>query len=112
MTIYPGWLEGTPSTDKAAKVNKFRDVSNVRVLKVSKASFRNAIFDGIFELEDQDKHVDPIRSYPSGKIKVTVICSWYGCTADTTYPHIDLSGAASYKLIENYSGEVADNIGK
>lgn len=112
MRDYPGWIDGTPSTDKAAKVNKFRKVSNVRVVQVSKASFRSAIFDGIFEVENQNKNDDPIVSFPSGKTKVTVVCSWYGCTANTSFPHLDLSDSASYKIIDNYTGEVVDNIGK
>jgi len=109
---YPGWIEGTPSTDSHAKVNKYRPVQNVRVIKVQYASFRKATFDGIFELEVQGRTIDPIIQMPSGKMKVIAICSWYGCTSNTTYPHIDITNADNYMIIESYSGDVVDNIGK
>lgn len=111
MSIYSKWIEGTPHTNRYAKPNKFRDVKNKRAIELRNASFRNATFDGIFELECQCISVDPIIGLPSGKAKVKVICSWYGCTSDTTYPKIDITNAEYCKIIDCYSGDVVDNIG-
>jgi hypothetical protein len=112
MMKYPNWSEGTPHTDYNAKISKYRLVDNVRAIEVFKASYRGATFDGIFELENQNINIDPIIEMPSGKTKVKVICSWYGVKPPTTFPKIDLTNVGSYKILDNYSGEVVDNIGE
>ena len=111
MSIYPKWLEGTPHTNRYAKPNRSRYVEHKRVIELRNASFRNASFDGIFELECQYLSVDPVIVLPSGKTKVKVICSWYRCTSDTTYPKIDITSAEHCKIIDSYTGNVVDNIG-
>ena len=108
---YPLFNEKTPHTCSNANVDEYRDVHNARVIMVSNASYRKATFDGIFELMNKQFNVDPIIEQPSGKIKVEVLCSWYGGKAPNTYPKIDLSNAGGYEIIDNYSGQVVDNIG-
>lgn len=111
MIYYPKWVQGvTPHTNRKAKINKHREVKNVRVVKVVNASYRGAMLTDTFELEDQISGNDPVKDLPSGKSKVTVICSWYEVKPPNTYPNIDLS-SATYKIITGYSGLVADNIG-
>ena len=73
------------------------------------ASYRGAMFEGVFELEDQVSE-NPIRVTPKGKPYVRVICAWHGVTPDTEYPGLDLSYAKSQDMLNDYTGEVADNI--
>jgi hypothetical protein len=106
------WQLGiTPNTDPEAKPNKFRQVNYVRAIVLRNASYRKAIFDGIFELENQNIEDDPIKIVCHGKLKVKVKCAWHGVKPDNTYPNIDLTNARKFKILENYSGYVVDNIG-
>ena len=106
---YPIWSERTPHTDRRARISRHKIVSGVRAIEVRGASYRNASLDGVFELEDQDRNADPIEYKPSGRIWVRVVCAWHGVVPPTTYPHLNLTGAL-YKVLDNYSGEVADDI--
>jgi hypothetical protein len=109
MGPYPDWNHGvTPHTDPMARVRRHRLVTNRRVIQVTNASHRNATLDGVFELEDQIG-ADPVFVTPQGKTCVRVICAWYGVTADTTFPRLDLTNA-DYELASGYTGEVADDI--
>lgn len=73
------------------------------------ASYRNAPLSGIFELENQDRYADPIEIKPKGKVLAKVICAWHGVVPPTTYPQLNLT-SANYTVINNYTGEVVDNI--
>jgi hypothetical protein len=107
---YPRWNDDiTPHTDPLAKVTLRRNVYDVRVIKVELAIHRKAILSDMFELEEQND--DPILIKPSGKRKVKVVCAWYGVKPPTAYPELDIS-KADYKIIENYTGLVADNISR
>jgi hypothetical protein len=110
MPYYPLWVQGvTPHTNTGAKINRHREVSSIRVVKVVDAFYRGSTFSDTFELEDQTSD-DPVKEQPSGKNKVAVICSWYGVKPRTSFPNIDLS-SAKYEIQNEYSGLVADNIG-
>ena len=110
METYENWKQGiTPHTDYNAKVRSFRKVSNVRAVEVEGAIYRGAYLKGIFEIEIQLKNDDPVIIKPSGKRKIKVICAWYGVKPPTTFPQLDITNA-KYNIIENYSGEVTDNI--
>lgn len=111
MIYYPVWVQGvTPHANKKARINKYRDVQDVRVVMVFNGRYRGASLTDVFELEDQTSGDSPIKELPSGKFKVTVICGWYGVKPPNTYPSIDISSGA-YQIITGYSGPVADNIG-
>ncbi len=110
MKKYPVWIKGvTPHTDPKAKINRFRDVTNVRAIKVINASYRSASLSGVFELENQNE--DPIDETPKGKILAKVICAWHGVVPPRTYPRLNLDNA-DYTVLENYTGQVADNIAR
>ncbi|MFZ5453998.1 MAG: hypothetical protein ACOZF2_19280 [Thermodesulfobacteriota bacterium] len=110
METYEDWKQGiTPNTNYSAKIRSVRNVSNVRVIEVEGAMYRGAYLKGIFELENKLKNDDPVIAQPSGKRKVKVVCAWYGVKPPTTFPQLDITNA-KYNIVENYSGEVADNI--
>jgi hypothetical protein len=109
MGPYPSWNHGvTPRTDPAARVRKHRAVQHRHVIRVTNASYRSAVFDGVFDLEEQGGS-DPIRVTPKGKSYARVVCAWYGVTPDTEFPGIDLS-SAEYELLADFSGDVVDDI--
>lgn len=108
MERYPKWKADTPHTDPNAKVSQLRFVQNVRAIRVENASYRNAPLTGVFELDDS-KNVDPVKTQPAGKEKAKVVCAWHGVTPRTSYPKLDLS-IAKYEVLNNYTGEVVDNI--
>jgi len=110
MRKYPVWIEGeTPHTDPKARIKHFREVTNVRAIKVENASYRNAPLSAVFELENQNKNEHPIDIKPSGKVVAKVICAWHGVVPPTTYPQLILT-VADYTILDDYTGKVADNI--
>ena len=108
MGKYPKWKDGIKHTDPRARITKWRNEESVRVIEVYNASYRNAVFSDVFQLEQGVG--DPIYIY-RGDPRVKVVCSWYYVIPSTTYPQINLANAR-YQIIENYSGLVADNIGQ
>ena len=109
MNEYRDWKDNTPHTDTKAKITKLRNVIKKRVIEVKGALYRNAIISGVFELENQSLRKEDIKYLPSGKQRVKVICAWHGVTPPTTYPQLTINDA-SIKIIENFTGTVADNI--
>ncbi len=109
MSEYPVWRDNTPHTDYKAKITKLRKVSKKRIIEVKGALYRGATVSGTFELENQNPTKEDIKYLPSGKQRVKVICAWHGVTPPTTYPNLTINHA-SIKIIENYTGTVADNI--
>lgn len=105
MNEYPDWnKKTTPHTDKSAKPIKFREVKNKTVIEVKHGNYRGAMLNGIFEL------VNPPQAQLSGRLLVR--CSWFGVTAPTTYPQLDISKSTHKLIIENYTGKVVDDIGR
>jgi hypothetical protein len=110
MKNYPKWEHGTtPHTDYNAKISSFRYEINVRVIKTEGAIYRGAVLTGVFEIVSQTNNENLIIFQPSGKRKIKVICSWHGVIPPNTYPNIDLTNA-TFTILENYTGQVADNI--
>ena len=110
MIRYPKWEQGTtPHTDYRAKISSYRNVTIARAIKTEGAIYRGAVLTGIFEIANQNENENPVIFQPSGKKKVKVICSWHGVIPPTTYPNIDITDA-TFTILENYTGKVADNI--
>jgi hypothetical protein len=110
---YPDvWAPGTPHTDQNATVCRFRHVENVRGARIKEGTYRGALVSGIFELY-QPTLANPIKVQPSGKRKVEVICAWHGFVPNKNRgASIDISSSQStVELLENFTGEVVDNIG-
>jgi hypothetical protein len=110
---YPtDWPPEVKHTDDNARVCRWRNVENVRAVRITHGRYRNAQVSGIFELFDPTLK-DPIKVQPSGKRKVEVICAWQGYVPNATRgAGIDVSSSRStVEIVENYSGDVVDNIG-
>ncbi len=108
MERYPDWKADTPHTDSDARISQLRFAQNVRAIRVENASYRSAFLTGVFELDD-NKNTDPVKMQPAGKEKARVVFSWHGVTPRTSYPKLDLS-LAKYEVLNNYTGEVVDNV--
>lgn len=105
--IYPNWFPGTiPHTNGAAKPTKWRSVQNVVVIEVNGATYRNSKpIDGIFEVVDV---ANPTKIF-KGKLRSEVYCSWCGVKPPTVFPQILIQNC-KYKIINNYTGNVIDNL--
>jgi hypothetical protein len=80
-------------------------VKNSTVLYVEKATYRGCEpFSGYFELVFPA--TEP-RQYQN-KLCAEVYCAWHNKKPLTCFPHIQILG--NYKIIQNYSGEVVDNL--
>ena len=102
MNEYPDWKDSvTPHTSKSATVTKYKHVQNADVIEVKNAKYRNATLSCKFHLARP-----PTAKLP-GRLQIR--CSWFGVTPPTTYPQLSLKGA-KYKILQNYSGDVADDI--
>lgn len=106
---YPIWsTKNPPHTSNTAVPNKFRKVSNVTVIEVSKAKYRNSKpIDGIFEVVTPSS---PTRIYKS-KLRCEVYCSWFSIKPPTVFPQILLeTPGCMFNITHNYFGDVIDNL--
>lgn len=110
---YPDWGQHSRNTDPRARVCRYRHESGVRAIRITGGSFRSAPVSGVFELYEPER-ADPIEVQPKGKRLVKVICGWRGGKPNSSGigASINLSDPASHtEILEDYSGEVVDNIG-
>ena len=98
----------TPHTVIGAKPDEWRRVENKRVIHITGAYYRRSTFSGTFELEEQKD--TPFIPSPKGD-RVKVLCYWFCCRPETTWPQILIENA-DFKIEEGYSGEVAKNIAR
>lgn len=102
-----GKWDGQRHTDKRARPTKFRHVQGVRAIQVKGGTYRSCLpIDGIFELvtDPKDNKKNP------GTQRAQVKCTWYGVTPPTCYPHLTFD-ANHYEILENFEGDVVDDIG-
>jgi hypothetical protein len=100
---YPDWNNQIPHVDKNARPCGYRRVVGVRVIEVRGATFRGSQpLDGTFEIVRLPAH-------RGGNLRVEVLCAWHGVKPPTCYPHLKLE-AGKFQVIEDYTGEVVDNI--
>lgn len=99
--------EGVPRTDLNASIVCKKMVSGAAVIKLSKASIRNAeILDCCFELAAPGS----APRVQWGANRVEVKCLWYRRKPRTSWMHIIVLG--EYQIIENFNGEVVWNISR
>lgn len=94
-----------PKTCPDAKVVKKRAVSGVTVLKVSKATYRNALVSGAFVIANDQS----IRLDSQGEVKVRVYALWFGHRLLKSMPELTFD-AMNAKIVTNYTGEIVSNI--
>ncbi len=92
------------NTNTGATISADRKVKNVSATEIKNGFYRGSEINGVFEVARPD---DPIRG-KLGKLKVEVLCGWFGMKPRTTSLHIKLTGKR--ELLESYSGNVALNI--
>ena len=106
MAGYGKW-NGHRHTDKRASPTKFRQVQGVRAIRVCGATYRNCVpIDGVFELVTAPKDTKRKPGMRLAEVK----CSWFGVKPRTCYPHLTVD-PARYEILENFEGEVIDEIG-
>lgn len=96
-----------PDTEPLAKPTGWQTVSNATVLKVQKATYRNAVFDGVFLVDEVEtaKHT----SSKDGWSIAIVYCLWFGTRLKTR--GIELKYQAEHsEWIKDYTGEVVSNL--
>jgi hypothetical protein len=97
-----------PNTDPRAKPNKFKPAPVGRtIVRVRRASYRNAIFDGVFVVANSK---DPHGRNRLGHATLEVECHWYGWRPITRWIRITLSDAPEY--LKDYKADVVTNLGQ
>ena len=92
------------NTNTEATVSAYRKVKNVTAIEIINGFYRGSEINGIFEVANTE---DPVKE-KNGKLKVEVMCGWFGMKPRTTWIHITLSG--KWELLKNYTGDVSLNI--
>lgn len=95
-----------PHTCAAAKVTKFKQVSDVYAIEVKNARYRGAEFSGVVALEDGSDSLQHFR----GKFRAKVSLDWFGTQLKKHSRYITLD-AGQFNLMPVYSGAVVANLG-
>ena len=97
----------TPHLSQLAKPTSWQTVSNATVLKVQKGTYRNAVFDGVFLVDEVEtaKHKDS----KDGWSIAIVYCLWFGTRLKTRGIELKYQSDSS-ELVKNYTGEVVSNL--
>ncbi|TWO69497.1 hypothetical protein FN976_19625 [Caenimonas sedimenti] len=109
MTPYPQWADGkTPKTHPQARPQAWRPVQNATVIHVKGATYRGSReITGTFQLADSEQ--GPVAH--AGKLRVEVLCSWFGVKPPTTFPKLVVQ-PGDFRVESGFSGDVVDDIAK
>ncbi len=96
-----------PDTEPRAKPTGWQTVSNSTVLKVQKGTYRNAVFSGVFLVDEVEtsKHKDT----KDGWSVAIVYCLWFGTRLKTRGIELKYQAEGS-ELVKNYTGEIVSNL--
>ena len=96
-----------PDKDPRAKPKSWLTVSDATVLKIRKGTYRNAVFDGVFLVDEVEtaKHKDS----KDGWSIAIVFCLWFGTRLKTRGIELKYK-SEGFELIANYTGEVVSNL--
>lgn len=96
-----------PKTEPLAKPTSWQTVSNATVLKVQKGTYRNAVFSGVFLVDEfeTDKHKDS----KDGWLIAIVYCLWFGTRLKTRGIELKYQAEGS-EFVKNYTGEIVSNL--
>lgn len=97
----------TPHLSQLAKPTSWQTVSNATVLKVQKGTYRNAVFDGVFLVDEVEtsKHKDS----KDGWSIAIVYCLWFGTRLKTRGIELKYQAEGS-EFVKNYTGEIVSNL--
>jgi hypothetical protein len=95
--------ERTPRLSDLAQPSRWQDVSGQAVLKISNGTYRNAVFEGAFQLDVEATR----KCQPAGDGWATAVvyCLWFGRRLKTRGLKIKYEVAGS-RVIQSYSGQV------
>ena len=96
-----------PDTEPLAKPTSWQTVSNATVLKVHKGTYRNAVFEGVFLVDEVEtsKHKDS----KGGWSIAIVYCLWFGTRLKTRGIELKYQAEGS-EFVKNYTGEIVSNL--
>ncbi len=96
-----------PDTEPRAKPTGWQTVTNSTVLKVQKGTYRNAVFSGVFLVDEVEtsKHKDT----KDGWSVAIVYCLWFGTRLKTRGIELKYQAEGS-ELVKNYTGEIVSNL--
>lgn len=97
----------TPHLSQLAKPTSWQTVSNTTVLKVQKGTYRNAVFEGVFLVDESEtaKHKDS----KDGWSIAIVYCLWFGTRLKTRGIELKYQAEGS-EFVKNYTGEIVSNL--
>ena len=99
------WKDGSfPHVNPDAVVSERRMVQGVLAIRVSNATIRKATISDVFELAAV---AQPFNLH-DGRLRAEVKCCWYGHKPPETWMQLTLG--EDWELLQDYSGEVADDI--
>ncbi len=102
----PAWdYEKCPHVCENAVPVKTQSISNVSVIKIKNASYRNAKFDGTFVIVNGSG----IKEARNGLGKKKVFCLWFGHRLAADYPELTFN-IKDAEVIEGYRGKVVVDI--
>lgn len=104
--IIPG---SVPSTDELAKPTKWEPVTDATVLSIKSGTYRNAVFDGLFLL-DEDATAKQKDSEDGWKIAI-VYCLWFEKRLLTRGIELKYQAEGS-EILRNYTGAVVSNLSR
>ena len=96
-----------PDTEPLAKPTGWQNVSNATVLKVQNGTYRKAVFDGVF-LVDEIKTAK-YKNTKAGWSIAIVYCLWFGTRLKTRGFELKYQAEDS-EWTANYTGEVVSNL--
>ena len=94
-----------PDTCNIAKPTNWIAATNVTVMKLNNASYRDAVFSGYFVLDESA----PITTNNKGENEAIFFCLWFGHRLQTRGVKIKFN-PSNAETIKAYSGEVLSNL--
>lgn len=96
-----------PTTSKRAKPIKWQAVHNITAVRMVNATYRSAVFNGVFALDDRESITTDKHGWNVG----VFFCLWHDHRIKSRGIKIRFDPTTS-QVIKNYSGEVVSGLGK
>lgn len=100
-------MDGVPHLSALAKPTQWQPVKGANVLTVKTGTYRNAVFEGVFLIDEAEteKHSNTV----DGWSVAIVYCLWFGTRLKTRGIELKYQSETAEK-ISNYTGEVVSNL--
>ena len=96
-----------PDTSPLAKPTKWEIVKNKTVLEIKIGTYRSAVFDGIFVVDELE--TSKSRDLNDGWSMAIVYCLWFGTRLKTRGIKLKYQSSGA-ELIHGYTGHVVTNL--